>query len=1498
MSRPAFVFCRKCLLLSIGGLFALLLLAVAGGLYLLRTDGGRAWLSRAVEGFTADGPVRVHIEGLAGRLPFEIRAERVQLGDGQGVWLDIEGLELDISAEDLLHGRFVAKRVAARSATVERAPIPPDSEPATGGDAFKLEFFNKLPPVEVHAFEIAAFRLSEALLGQELALRVEGGAAAGKAAAVSDDAVLVARLAARELDDSTRQGPPAWMRLDARLEPEPWRLDLNLDLHGRPNGPILSRLGIPAERGLDLRLRGNGPLAAWSGRLSLDAPGLAMIEARATELGYDPPQVRVQAEAEAASGLLPAAIETRLGRQALFQSRAHWQDGFLRLEDLRLDLPQAAGLQLHGRADFSPASKMLDANIMAQNAQPQLLLSGSANATNATLTIEGPLLVNATAQGRFDRPRLVADVSLGALRAPGVEAEALRVALRLDAAPEAIATTPADSPLARIAAAGQATALRWPGLAHTRDVNLDFQALIPDARTMELRQGRVWAEDFELRLAANASLAETSAAGLLELDVPKLSSFAEYLGPLRGSAELRVPWTLSFTDGQPFRLMANPGLALREPGGLPAEALTLLGPAPTLSATLDLADADIHVSDLRLRGQAMSLNGTIELLAGRDLDASLFADIPDLAVLRPAQAPSGPLRLTASLSGLLGDGAGHGTGGESAQARPRLQAGLRVEAPRLEQNGRSLDDIRVELKSANILASPARGELDLSALLDGRVFAGNGTLLLDAAARRFENLRLETPGLSLRGDLELASGEASRLVGLLELDSPDLSALADLGLPLAGGKASVSLGFGRDAAPVENGQTLRAELNAQELDIKGVQFASANATAELTRLFDAPAGRLDFAARDVLLGAMRLASLDASAEGGLDQLDLSARAHWTEPTSGNLRLQAAMANAPERLELKLRELDGELAGRPLKLRAPATLVRQGNSTRLTPLSLGLGPARLTASAELLPSGAEAKFDLVDLPLAMAADLGLPPANGTVAAKLRLHGSADDPQADFLFTLKDATLPEHPDLPADIQLDGGIEQQRLSARLEIEAPYGEGVRPGQGWVALPVEFSLVPPRLVFPPTSPLSGKLQAPVNLEPLPLIVGRDDFSLEGMAIVDLNLTGSVRHPDIDGTVQLQDGQIEHFYSGTFLEDLSGLIRVHDREGRLINLESRDGQDGVISANGHIFLDPPFPYTVQLKLDKARLVRRVEFDAQASGELKLTGDLDSARMEGSAVLDPAEVRIPDRLPAGVADLPVREVNAPRPEKQVDEGPDYPLALDTDISIPGRFFVRGQGLDSEWKGQLRVGGSADNPTLVGELHIIRGRYELLGKRFELERGVLTFTGASPPEPSIDLSALASGSDIEVQALINGPVRSPTVTLESDPPLPQDEILSRLLFGKELTRLTAMQALSLAQAASKLSGQGGGSILDLDVLDETRQFLQLDDLELTQSPEDRGFSVGAGTYLREGVYLELNKGLTSDKDRVRLKIELTPSVNLESYVGTDSEGGVGLNWKHDY
>ncbi|MGB1027172.1 MAG: translocation/assembly module TamB domain-containing protein, partial [Rhodospirillaceae bacterium] len=104
--------------------------------------------------------------------------------------------------------------------------------------------------------------------------------------------------------------------------------------------------------------------------------------------------------------------------------------------------------------------------------------------------------------------------------------------------------------------------------------------------------------------------------------------------------------------------------------------------------------------------------------------------------------------------------------------------------------------------------------------------------------------------------------------------------------------------------------------------------------------------------------------------------------------------------------------------------------------------------------------------------------------------------------------------------------------------------------------------------------------------------------------------------------------------------------------------------------------------------------------------------------------------------------------------------------------------------------------------------------------------------------------------------------------------------------------------LAQVAGQLSGEGGGVLSGLSLMDSLRQGLGLDTLRISGDGEDGAPRLEAGTYVDDGVYVGLNQGATAGQSEVTVEVDLTDSITLETQAGGTDGAAVGVLWEWDY
>ncbi len=110
--------------------------------------------------------------------------------------------------------------------------------------------------------------------------------------------------------------------------------------------------------------------------------------------------------------------------------------------------------------------------------------------------------------------------------------------------------------------------------------------------------------------------------------------------------------------------------------------------------------------------------------------------------------------------------------------------------------------------------------------------------------------------------------------------------------------------------------------------------------------------------------------------------------------------------------------------------------------------------------------------------------------------------------------------------------------------------------------------------------------------------------------------------------------------------------------------------------------------------------------------------------------------------------------------------------------------------------------ADELTITGQIRLVRGNIDVRGRPFVIEKGIITFGGKDPMNPQVVLTASWQAGDTNrtrVYADFTGPLKTGKVTLRSNPPLSDNDILSLILTEQ-----------TLAEASASSTQQGAGSV----------------------------------------------------------------------------------------
>lgn len=476
----------------------------------------------------------------------------------------------------------------------------------------------------------------------------------------------------------------------------------------------------------------------------------------------------------------------------------------------------------------------------------------------------------------------------------------------------------------------------------------------------------------------------------------------------------------------------------------------------------------------------------------------------------------------------------------------------------------------------------------------------------------------------------------------------------------------------------------------------------------------------------------------------------------------------------------------------------------------------------------------------------------------------------------------------PDFQGALVVDGTVQQRSDGYGVDVDLD-------GPGGTTLAVDG-----RVATNARAELSIDGVAPLGLANVFIAPRR----LNGQANLDLSLSGPLALSSLSGTITPQGAAFSAPTLGIILSPISGQIQLVNGAAQL-GLSAQGNNGGTVDVNGRVGLSG-FDANITATLQQFGIQDADLYDTSIDGTVSLTGPIGrDLLVSGDLRLNETEIQVPSSGVSALGEIPpIDHLGATRPVMRTldraglagsdDENGEArrgtsTTRLDISLSAPGQIFVRGRGLDAELAGSLRLTGPTSDIIPQGGFELVRGRLDILNQRFILDEGRIQLSGSFNPILRFVASTDANG--ITVSIILEGPASSPDISFTSTPELPEDEVLAQLLFGRDLSNLSALQALELANAVATLAGRGG-----IGILSRLRDGFGLDDLDVTQT-DDGGTAVRAGKYISENVYSDVVVE-SGGRTEINLNLDVTSDITARGSVDNTGNSSLGIFFERDY
>lgn len=637
-------------------------------------------------------------------------------------------------------------------------------------------------------------------------------------------------------------------------------------------------------------------------------------------------------------------------------------------------------------------------------------------------------------------------------------------------------------------------------------------------------------------------------------------------------------------------------------------------------------------------------------------------------------------------------------------------------------------------------------------------------------------------------------------------------------------------------------------------------------------------------------------TLNLQAHGPLKELPFKISADGVAPLAWTFKGGGVFSHAQAADQFTL-DGSGRVRKADFKFSEPA-VIRFGGSDRSARIRLAVAGGQAAIDAHEGGGGLTAKAALANVGLAAFYE----DFTGTVSGTVSLNG-----EGSHLNGLVDAKLAgaRSRDAPANEGLNAELKATLADTRIHIEAAAvnPEGLKSG-GQLDLPAEAAAAPFRIAIDRTKPLHGSFSAEGEVRPLWDLFSGGERTLSGHISTSGTVQGTLNAMKAAGQGALTGGEFRDVATGLALQNLELDTTFGDNALTVRRFSGADARGGTVSGDGSVSLVDDGASTFTLNLKKFQLIDNDVGRVSASGAVTVTHPAKGqGELTGKLVVDRADIIATPPTPTGLVPMEVVEIHQAAREGQEAPaaknslGP--PIILDVAIKADRGIYVKGKGLNVELSLDSHVGGTVTQPNLTGVARVVGGSYDFAGKRFDMDTSGLVHLATTPSQIRLSLSATWEDPTLTAQVKVGGTAAKPEIALTSTPVLPQDEVLSRVLFGESAAQLSAAQGAELASALASLTGGGG-----FDVIGNLAQFAGLDRLALGGT-QQTGTTISGGKYITKDVYLEITGGGRNGSAaqvewRIRHNLSLVTRYGAAldtKYLG-DEDASVSIRFRKDF
>lgn len=414
-------------------------------------------------------------------------------------------------------------------------------------------------------------------------------------------------------------------------------------------------------------------------------------------------------------------------------------------------------------------------------------------------------------------------------------------------------------------------------------------------------------------------------------------------------------------------------------------------------------------------------------------------------------------------------------------------------------------------------------------------------------------------------------------------------------------------------------------------------------------------------------------------------------------------------------------------------------------------------------------------------------------------------------------------------------------------------------------------------------------------------------YTSSGTIDVQVNVGGTLQSPDIQGSATVNNANLSRSGLFTSIVGLNGKVNFDKDRITVSDVLGQVG-GGTIRAQGTALLQGGTVQAINIALiaDSVRMRGGVEgLRTVVNGDFVLRGNFASPVLEGNVQIQNLSYRsnFEDFLAL------LSEVNTKTTPSAFSN-----LRLSLHIEGGKNITIQNQLANVEARVDIDLKGTVDSPSITGHIEASGGTLSFQGSRYTVTRGNIDFIDPLRIQPVIDIEAESQIRNYRVILSVTGRGDKPKLSLRSDPPLPELEIVSLMAGGQ--TREEILQQREQSAAAqpngqrSSVPGltseqvfQSGAASILTDLLQQRvgNRLAILGGSKVRIEPFQVGAESNPGTRITlsqqvtKDLSITYSQDLSSNRQQV-ITVEYFVSRNTSVVATRDELGNLGLDVRH--